>query len=137
MNGQHRGTIYLAGGFASKWQTVVQQGLPHFDFIDPSRNDIRNPQEYTRWDLDAIRRCDVVLANMEPTNPGGYALSLEVGFAKALDKKIIFIDQITDSSLSRYFEMIRQCSDKTFTTVEEAIGYMQSSDFMELLCGSR
>lgn len=119
-----RKIIYLAGGFRSGWQAVVAGKLPNCEFLDPSAHKIPDPTEYTRWDLDAIRRCDLVLANMEPTNPGGYSLALEVGFAKALGKSILFVDQVEDPSVSRYFEMVRQCSDRVFKTLDEAVGYL-------------
>jgi nucleoside 2-deoxyribosyltransferase len=98
--------------------------LPGYAFLDPSQHNIQSPVEYTKWDLDAIRASDIVLGYMEATNPGGYSLALEIGFAKALGKLVILVDQIEDSSLSRYFEMVRQCSDRVFKTMDEAIDYL-------------
>ena len=74
--------IYLAGGFRSGWQAGVIKQLPGYIFLDPSQHNIKDPKEYTIWDLEAIRQCDIVLANMEPTNPGGYSLALEIGFGE-------------------------------------------------------
>ena len=117
--------VYLAGGFRSGWQAGVSARLPQYIFLDPSSHNIQNPAKYARWDLDAIRESDVVLANMEATNPGGYSLALEVGFAKALGKIVIFIDQISDPTVSRYFEMVRQCSDLVFKNIEEAVEHLR------------
>lgn len=116
--------IYLAGGFRSGWQKIVKSRLPSFEFLDPSSHDIDDPLEYTNWDLDAIRRSEIILANMEASNPGGYALALEIGFSKALGKTIYFVDQIEDPLMSHYFEMIRHCSDHVFNSLDEAITYI-------------
>ena len=64
---------------------------------------------------------------MEATNPGGYALALEVGFASALKKQVILVDQLRDPTISRYFEMVRQCSDVVLKTVNEAVQYLSQS----------
>ena len=116
--------LYLAGGFRSGWQSVAIAKLRGFELLDPSSHNIQDSAEYTRWDLDAIQLSDIVLANMEASNPGGYSLALEVGFAKALGKTIILVDQIEDPSISRYFEMVRQCSDRIFSSLDEAIKYL-------------
>ena len=119
--------VYLAGGFRSGWQAEVRSRLPNYQFLDPSQHSIEDPAEYTRWDLAAIRESDIVLANMEATNPGGYALALEVGFASALKKQVILVDQLRDPTISRYFEMVRQCSDVVLKTVNEAVQYLSQS----------
>lgn len=119
--------IYLAGGFRSKWQVhVISRLSGAYELLDPSTHNIQDPAEYTKWDLDAVRHSDIVLANMEATNLGGYSLALEVGFARALGKRILLVDQIKDASVSRYFEMVRQCSERVFSTLEEAIDYLET-----------
>ncbi|WP_413740302.1 hypothetical protein ACL2XQ_09595 [Sodalis sp. RH14] len=116
--------IYLAGGFRSGWQELVKLRLQSFELLDPSLHYIEEPLSYTNWDLDAIHRSEILLANMEATNPGGYALALEIGFAKALGKSIYLVDQIEDPSVSHYFEMVRQCSNRVFKSLDEAIEYI-------------
>lgn len=123
-----RKTIYLAGGFRSGWQGEVKLRLVEYDFLDPSLHQIQDPMEYTDWDLDAIRRCDIVLGNMEQSNPGGYSLALEIGFARALDKRIYLVDQITEPKMSRYFEMVRQVSDLVFNDLNLAIDYLSNTN---------
>ncbi|KIF59421.1 MULTISPECIES: hypothetical protein [Pseudomonas] len=123
-----RKKIYLAGGFRSGWQAVVKSKLPGFELLDPSAHDIEDPVDYTRWDLAAVRDSEIVLANMEASNPGGYSLALEVGFAKALGKQIYLVDQIEDPSLSRYFEMVRQCSNRVFRSLSEAIEHIATTE---------
>lgn len=121
--------IYLAGGFRSNWQAQVAARLAgSFELLDPSAHNIQDPAEYTRWDLEAVRQSDIVLANMEASNPGGYSLALEVGFAKALGKRIFMVDQIEEPSVRRYFEMVRQCSERVFPTLGEALDHLLSLD---------
>lgn len=121
--------IYLAGGFRSHWQVLVAARLTNsFELLDPSAHNIQDPVEYMRWDLEAVRESDIVLANMEASNPGGYSLAVEVGFAKALGKRIFVVDQVEDPSVSRYFEMVRQCSERVFPTLDEALDHLLSID---------
>ena len=121
--------IYLAGGFRSDWQAQVAARLDGlFELLDPSAHNIQDPAEYTRWDLEAVRQSDIVLANMEASNPGGYSLALEVGFAKALGKRIFLVDQVENPSVRRYFEMVRQCSERVFPTLDEAVDHLLSLD---------
>jgi nucleoside 2-deoxyribosyltransferase len=120
-----RPVVYLAGGFKSGWQAQVIEQLPGLDFLDPSQHKIQDPAEYTQWDLNAIRASDIVLGYMEPTNPGGYSLALEIGFAHALGKKVLLVDEINDPSVSKYFEMVRQCSGRVFATLDRAIDHLR------------
>jgi nucleoside 2-deoxyribosyltransferase len=121
--------IYLAGGFRSNWQQEVRFVLEKsYTILDPSLHGLSDPEEYTKWDLEAIRKSNIVLANMEATNSGGYALGLEIGYAKALGKLIIFVDQIKDERVSRYFEMVRQCSDFVFHDLKDAINLLEPKE---------
>jgi nucleoside 2-deoxyribosyltransferase len=121
--------MYLAGGFRSNWQAQVAARLAGlFELLDPSAHNIQDPAEYTRWDLEAVRQSDIVLANMEASNPGGYSLALEVGFAKAMGKRIFLVDQVEDPSVKRYFEMVRQCCERVFPTLSEALDHLSTLD---------
>lgn len=121
--------IYLAGGFRTNWQATVRAALPGVQLSDPSSHNLLDPVDYTRWDLDAICQSDIVLAYMEETNPGGYSLALEVGYAKALGKTIILIDKHTDEKRKRYFEMVRQVADHRFDSLDDALRFLQKSLF--------
>lgn len=96
--------VYLAGGFRSGWQKKVKEMAPVAHYLDPSTSGLTDPVGYTKWDLAAIDGCDVIFAYMEEDNPGGYALGLEIGYAKAQDKFIIFINEKT--SINRYVPML-------------------------------
>lgn len=120
-------TVYLAGGFRSGWQGKVHTALKGWRVLDPSAHGLLSPREYARWDLDAITESDMVLAYMERTNPGGYSLALEVGFAKALAKMIILVEEHDSDERRRYFEMVREVADKRFPSLDEAIVYLQDT----------
>ncbi|CNG92470.1 TPA: nucleoside 2-deoxyribosyltransferase domain-containing protein [Yersinia enterocolitica] len=123
LNNQKK-VVYLAGGFKSQWQLIAHEVLNDFVLKDPSQHHIDDPVKYTQWDLSAIEHSDILLANMESSNPGGYALALEIGYAKALGKQIILVDQIENNMIKKYFEMVRQCSDHVFDSLDDALNYI-------------
>jgi nucleoside 2-deoxyribosyltransferase len=120
-------SVYLAGGSRSSWQDVASERLSGWNIIDPRTHQLSDEHAYTAWDLEGIRRSDWVLANFEATNPGGYNLALEVGYAKALGKRIILIDEkgSADPSVRRYTSMLHACSDFTPQSLDEAISFLQ------------
>ena len=119
--------IYLAGGFQSGWQEKVKLAVPQFSYLDPRAHGLGNKAEYTVWDLEAVRRCNWVFAYLESTNPGGFALALEVGYAKALGKRVIFVDEksTNDPQTGRYLTMISAASDVVFSKLEDGIEFLQ------------
>jgi hypothetical protein len=118
--------VYLSGGFKSGWQDQILGQFPSLLFRDPRVHDLKDETRYTTWDLEAIQRSDWVLAYIEASNPGGYALAAEVGYAKALGKRIFFVEELAenDQERSRYFGMVRACADITFQSLDEAIAYI-------------
>lgn len=118
--------VYLAGGFRSGWQKNVHDQLGRdYLILDPSAHGIADRDEYTKWDLDAIRQCDIVLAFMESTNPGGYSLALEVGYAHALGKTIVFVDEVEDER-ARYFDMVHSVASRIFTSLKDALNALHN-----------
>jgi len=113
-------TVYLAGGMKSAWQDRVIAAHPEIRFLDPRSHGFTAEHEYTEWDLSAIRESDVVLAYMDTDNPSGFGLSLEVGYARALGKTILYACEDT-SPRQKYFGMVRCCSNVTFTSLDDAI----------------
>ena len=119
-----RKTLYLAGGFHSGWQAAVHEVLgDQYIILDPSTHDLPDASAYTAWDLKAIRRCDAVLAHMENTNPGGYALAMELGFARALGKTIVLVDNL-EPARAKYFGMVREIATRRFQDLREACAYL-------------
>lgn len=119
-------TVYLAGGFKSNWQDAVMSSCNDFIFKDPRLHNIQSPKDYTDWDLKAVEESDVIFAYMENSNPGGYALALEVGYAKALNKTIIFIEEELDRERNKRFDMVRACADYKVTSLTDGIGILLS-----------
>lgn len=119
--------IYLAGGFRSGWQEKVIAAIPGSRFKDPRAHSLKDKASYTLWDLEAIRDCDVLFAYLEAANPGGYALALEVGFAKALGKRIIFVNEkhTADSSEGRVLHMVEAAADVTTKNFEEGLALLK------------
>ena len=123
--------VYLAGGMRSNWQQIVKNTMVELQipaiFIDPREHACREEVKYTSWDLQGVRLADIVFAYLEKDNPSGAGLALEIGFAAALNeapgaikKKIVYIEQ-DGFPFSRYFGMVRVCSDIQETTLESGI----------------
>jgi nucleoside 2-deoxyribosyltransferase len=102
--------VYLAGGMRSGWQETVMAACPGVEWLDPRTHGLRDPKEYTAWDLQAVRDADVVFAYLEKSNPYGFNLAFEVGYAHALGKPIIFVDE-KHAGTERPCSMIREVSD--------------------------
>lgn len=117
--------VYLAGGFRSGWQNIVKKNVKNAIFLDPSLHDIDDPAKYTAWDLNAVLESDIIFAYMELSNPAGYAMSLEIGYAKALNKTIIFAEETLPQPRRRHFDMVRQVCDFHTTTLEDGINILK------------
>lgn len=103
------------------------RAVPSLDYFDPRSHGLKSKSEYTAWDLEAVRRSDCVFAYLEATNPGGYALALEIGFAKALGKFVILVDEKSsaDVQAARYLEMLKETSEVPFTVLQEGIEFLK------------
>lgn len=121
-------TVYLAGGFCSDWQDRVKLAVPEFEYIDPRQHNLSDPAEYTLWDLEGVAQSHIVFAYLENANPGGYALALELGYAKALNKVVIFIDEWAslEHEQAKYIDMLRAASTKVFSSLEEGINFLET-----------
>lgn len=116
--------IYLAGGFKSGWQDRFNSVFGNdVKSLDPRLHKIIDPKNYTSCDLAGIQACDIVFAYLENSNPAGYALALEIGYAKAMGKIIIFVDEKSKEigEKSRYFDMVKASSDYFSEDIE--VGY--------------
>lgn len=123
--------VYLAGGFKSGWQSLVKDSCTQFHYFDPSLHNIADPAEYTNYDLEGVRECDIVFAFMEGSNPAGYALALEVGYAKGLGKLTIFVEEMLEHPKKRYFDMVRHACDYHLESLQDGIKCLEtlSPDF--------
>lgn len=112
--------IYLAGGMKDGWQERAALLLKDHVLLDPRSWGTPNPAIYTAKDLAAVRESDIVLVYMSPGNPSGFGLSVELGYAYALGKKIIFCDGIREDWRTGYFGMHRQMATHVVYSLEEA-----------------
>lgn len=103
--------VYLCGGFKTGWQEEVTKEImrlrPDAEIADPRNNKFHDPSYYTQWNLKQILDCNIVFAYMEHDNPGMANLAFEIGFAHALGKVVVLINQ----KGQRWAEMMHQVSD--------------------------
>jgi nucleoside 2-deoxyribosyltransferase len=123
--------VYLSGGMnKSNWQQKVMKatGKKGYVFYNPREHNLSHSREYTIWDLFYVKNCDVVFAYMQKDNPSGYGLTLEIGYATALGKPIILIDERSDDDekFKRYFEIVRESSSIVFKNLPEGIKFLQN-----------
>lgn len=118
-------TVYLAGGMRGvDWQAEVAKRLHGWIIFDPRECKSTDPHVYTEWDLNHIDKARVVLAYMETGNPSGFGMSWEMGYARAKNKHVVFVDALGDDKRSKYFDMHRVTS-YTFKTLDEAADYLR------------
>ena len=121
--------VYLAGGMDSNWQSNVISDLKdNFIFFNPVDHQLDKSIEYTNWDLFFVNKCDILFAYMEKNNPSGFGLTLEVGYAKALGKIIILIDEKSKENIQfrNKFQIVRSSASVVFDELSRGIEYLKS-----------
>jgi len=119
--------VYLAGGMKSGWQEKVRRnGPPGVRYLNPCDHGLSGEREYTAWDLYALKSSDVLFVYFESSNPSGYGLSLEAGFAYALGKTIVFVDEKTasDPVAGRRLGMLRSTASVVFDNLDDGIEFL-------------
>lgn len=116
--------IYLAGGMHSDWRERIKEKNPYLAYFDPMLNGSKEPGVYTEWDLAAIRGCDTIIAYMSKDNPSGFGMSVEMGYGKALGKRIVLIDELQ----SVYWGMHRVIADEYFIDFDEFLNNWHQED---------
>lgn len=115
--------VYLSGGMNGNWQSRVVEALPHVTFINPQEHDLLDPIQYTAADLLGIRMSDVVFCYLDNANPSGVGMALEMGYAKALGKTIVFvIERLADE---RFF-IAEKCADACFLDMDDGIAFLRA-----------
>lgn len=120
--------IYLAGGMKQQWRHRIM-AFSNAVFFNPASHGLENPKCYTVWDLHHIKNCDVFFGYMEKDNPSGIGLALEVGYAKALGKTIILVDEtITTKNehFSKYYPIVRESADVVFKNLADGIDFLKT-----------
>jgi nucleoside 2-deoxyribosyltransferase len=104
--------VYLAGGMrGTDWQGQLIREFPEeIYFFNPRTHGLKYSDQYTTWDTTAIEHCDILVAYLSRDNPSGVGMAAEVGYARALGKKIIFcIDSGREDD--RYWDFVKELSD--------------------------
>ena len=114
--------VYCSGGMKSGWQDklIFNTKLINHIFFNPAKHGLDKPEQYTIWDLEKIKQCDIVFAYIELNNPSGIGLSLEIGYALALGKTVILVDEKHDPKM----EIVRQSVSIVFMSLEEGIEFL-------------
>jgi len=116
-------TVYLAGGMRSSWQERAVGALGEYArLLDPREHQLDAPTEFTRVDLDAIDASQMVFAYLETSNPGGYALAFELGYAKARGQIVVLVDEKrSDPEHERAMRLVAAAVDVQAGTLDEGL----------------
>lgn len=122
--------VYLCGGFRSGWDDEAADQLGHvYDTIQPKLTGLKDQEEYTPMDLGLIEQSSVLLANMEPRNPGRN-LYFEIGYAKRAGKLIVMVIPedyfFLDGIPQRYMGMLMESADFITNSMEDAVRYLKA-----------
>lgn len=122
-------SIFLSGGFRSGWQIqLLERYANRFNIYNPREHNIAEPHLYAAWDIHYVRKCDIIFAYMEASNPSGFGLMFEIGMAYALNKTIILVDERSevDPTFAKYFKISHQPSGNVFKTLDEALIFLDT-----------
>lgn len=120
--------VYLAGGMKSDWQSIlINKFQDNFIFFNPQDHQLDNSKEFTTWDLHFINQSDIIFAYLQNDNPSGFGLTLEVGYAKALNKTIILVDERSknDIHFSSFFKIVRESANVVFDNFDDGINFLE------------
>ena len=119
--------VYLAGGMKSGWQDrIINKFENKFIFFNPCDHCLSVSKQYTTWDLHFLKKSDLVFAYLEKDNPSGIGLTLEVGYAKALNKTVILIDERSkiDEDFAIKFKIVRDSASIVFDDLESGLNFL-------------
>lgn len=122
--------IYLAGGFHSGWQDEVESACPQHEYYNPGLLSLGNVRlemdKIGAWDLHHVKRCDLVFAYMERTNPSGIGLAVEVGYAHGIGKTVILVLEPGHETIKdRYLDFLKSVAYITLQTLEDGIDFLE------------
>jgi nucleoside 2-deoxyribosyltransferase len=132
--------IYLAGGMKSDWRKdlmrLVSSGSGAMwnpdhgiHWLDPRKHKQLDYRAFVDLDLRMIDNADVVVAHIDPENPSGLGTSAEIGYAKAMNKTVIYVPSYQGRKGSRgrkYGEtFLIGCADIISNTLEDAASVIQ------------
>jgi len=85
--------IYLAGGMHTEWRERVKREVQGPKYLDPTTHGLDDPKAYTAWDIEAIKQSDLVVAYFEMSNPVGFNMAYEMGYASCANIEVLFINE--------------------------------------------
>lgn len=91
-------------------------------FFDPRAHGLTESRDYVKRDLSHVRKADIIFAFLEKSNPSGFGLAVELGFAHALSKRIILIDEVG----SRYTRFCDEVADFNEPTLAAGISRLKT-----------
>ena len=123
--------VFLSGGMnESNWQQEVidSVGKDGYIYFNQREHFLSKSKEYTMWDLFYVKNSDVVFAYMQKDNPSGFGLTLEIGYAAALGKQIILIDEKSslDELFAQKFKIVRESSSIVFESFSDGINFLKN-----------
>lgn len=127
---RHLVRVYLCGGFHSDWHEKVIDGIQEdgfdtfFRFYNPKNKALVRPQEYWPWDLQAIRKSDIVFTCFEKwmEKRHGAGAIAEFGYGVGQGKLVILVNEIEH----RYFTQLQYWPGIVyFNKLEEGITYLK------------
>lgn len=95
--------VYLAGGMRSGWQDRVKADLRKLyekglvRWSDPRDNQTAVPEEYKLLDVIRVESADIIFGYAEDTNPGLFALCIELTLGHARGAKTILINGLNEA----------------------------------------
>lgn len=113
--------IYLAGGLKTDWQDRVMDAVPNHIYFDPRSHGLVDPREYAEWDLRHVIKSDWIFAYMERSNPTGYGMCIEIGFAYACNIPIVLVNE----QPGRKWNMVHECCNYVTESFEDGIEFLK------------
>jgi len=120
--------VYLAGGMKSAWQDEIKNRFKNkFIFYNPKDHQLVDSTLFNTWDLHYVKKSDIIFAYLEKGNPSGFGLTLEIGYAAALKKTIILVDEksTTDESFANRFRIVRESVKNIFEDLESGLNFLE------------
>lgn len=119
--------VYLAGGFGSGWRDKV---VTNHATIDPEKKEQSGAWDMKsigEWDKNAIRDSDIVFAYMERTNPSGFGLSAEIGYANSLGKTVVLVlEKGHTIHKDRHLEFLTCFADYVFDSLPDGVKFLNT-----------
>ena len=116
--------VYLAGGMHSAWRDGVK-GLTNLQFFDPKLKPNKDWSEYGTWDVHFVKQCDICFVYLDISNPSGYGLAAEMGYACALNKTVIFVLE-PGHEKDKYFQFLKQFADVVYDNLQDGIDFLRT-----------